>query len=59
MSETAREQFAGFVPDGDLKRLAAELPDRLATESARYNRPAAGICDIVESIFEATRPILI
>jgi type I restriction enzyme R subunit len=32
MSGPAREQFAAFVPDGDLKRLAAALPDRLADD---------------------------
>lgn len=31
MSGDAREMFAAFVPDGDLSKLARELPDRLQT----------------------------
>ncbi len=30
MSGEAREQFAGFIPDGDVARLARDLPEKLA-----------------------------
>jgi type I restriction enzyme R subunit len=34
MSGDARDQFAAFIPDGDLRRFAADLPDRLSANFA-------------------------